>query len=306
MEVLSRLIGKLESSSKLHGIKIARSAPPISHLLFADDLFLFCRTKYQEVEALKQALNLFKNWSGLRINAGKLGFIFSRNSDHIQKQRCKEIMECDTLGPRATYLGNPSFLSCQKAKDFEFLKQGVIARLESWQSQLLPKAGKGVLIKSVVQVVPAYAMATFKMPQSFCDTLDGLVRRFWWTRGLQKRKFLALGAWDNFCCPKQCGGLDFRRFRDINASILANLTWDLFSKKNKLWVDILSSKYIKEDIWNLIAPKNCSWGFRSILSCKDIILKGHEILSESGRTLGSPPSLLSDQHQVMTWLLIIA
>lgn len=195
-------------------------------------------------------------------------------------------MGCGTLGPGATYLGNPLFLTRRKAKDFEYLKQRVITRLESWQSQLLSKAGKGVLIKSVVQALPAYAMATFKMPLSFCDNLDGLVRRFWWTGGLQKKKYLALGAWDSFCRPKQCGGLGFRRFRDINASLLANLAWDLFSKKNKLWVEVLSSKYVKnKDIWNLTTPKNCSWGFRSIISCKNIILKGACFVVGSGETI---------------------
>lgn len=91
-------------------------------------------------------------------------------------------MDCGTLRPGATYLGNPLFLTRRKAKDIGFSKQRVVARLESWQSQFLSKVGKCVLIRSVVQALPAYLMATFKMSLSFCDNLDGLVRRFWWTK----------------------------------------------------------------------------------------------------------------------------
>jgi hypothetical protein len=40
-EGLSALIRQAENRGELHGIKICRKAPIISHLLFADDCFLF-------------------------------------------------------------------------------------------------------------------------------------------------------------------------------------------------------------------------------------------------------------------------
>jgi hypothetical protein len=42
-EVLSRLFLKEEQLGNLHGIKIARNSPPISHLLFADDIIIFSK-----------------------------------------------------------------------------------------------------------------------------------------------------------------------------------------------------------------------------------------------------------------------
>lgn len=43
MEGLTRLIAKAKNDNRMHGIKIARQAPPITHLLFADDLMVFFR-----------------------------------------------------------------------------------------------------------------------------------------------------------------------------------------------------------------------------------------------------------------------
>ena len=45
-KVLSTLILKAEHSGQLHGCKISRSTPPISHLLFADDNFFLFSSLY--------------------------------------------------------------------------------------------------------------------------------------------------------------------------------------------------------------------------------------------------------------------
>ena len=51
-KILSRLILQAESSGDIHGIKIAHGAPPVSHLMFTDDTFLFCRATGQEWDVL--------------------------------------------------------------------------------------------------------------------------------------------------------------------------------------------------------------------------------------------------------------
>jgi len=48
-EGLSALIRKVERCEDLHGISICTHAPTISHLLFADDCFLFFKANEKEV-----------------------------------------------------------------------------------------------------------------------------------------------------------------------------------------------------------------------------------------------------------------
>lgn len=43
MELLSCILGKASSEGLFHCVKVARNAPPIKHLLFADDLMLFVK-----------------------------------------------------------------------------------------------------------------------------------------------------------------------------------------------------------------------------------------------------------------------
>lgn len=40
----------------IHGLRIATSAPPISHLLFADDCVIFTRASVAEAAVVKEAL----------------------------------------------------------------------------------------------------------------------------------------------------------------------------------------------------------------------------------------------------------
>uniref|UniRef100_A0A803P656 Reverse transcriptase domain-containing protein n=1 Tax=Cannabis sativa TaxID=3483 RepID=A0A803P656_CANSA len=63
-EVLSKLICKAEGRGLIHGIKIALSAPPISHLMFADDMILFARANNNEAEQLMECISTFEKWSG--------------------------------------------------------------------------------------------------------------------------------------------------------------------------------------------------------------------------------------------------
>jgi hypothetical protein len=63
-KILSRLILREENLGSLHGIKMASLCPPISHLLFADDVMLFSRANVQEASSLLNCLSTYSKWSG--------------------------------------------------------------------------------------------------------------------------------------------------------------------------------------------------------------------------------------------------
>lgn len=72
MEGLLAAINQACVHMVLHGNKICRAAPEISHLFFADDSILFCRATIEEVQALKDLLNKYERVSKQAIKLWKI------------------------------------------------------------------------------------------------------------------------------------------------------------------------------------------------------------------------------------------
>uniref|UniRef100_A0A803NX12 Reverse transcriptase domain-containing protein n=1 Tax=Cannabis sativa TaxID=3483 RepID=A0A803NX12_CANSA len=77
-EVLSKLITKADVQGLVHGIKIAQSAIPVSHLMFADDTILFSRAKMNEAKKLMECLSTYEKWSGQSCSKSKSSAFFRR------------------------------------------------------------------------------------------------------------------------------------------------------------------------------------------------------------------------------------
>ena len=110
-----------------------------------------------------------------------------------------------------------------------------------------------------------YAMSAFKVPHKICEELDAKVRKFWWKPRENKSRFLALKAWDHICQPKQCAGLGFGRFKDLNTALLSKIGWQFVSCPDKLYVKLLRAKYGRVEDWlRDIHVKNASWVWREL------------------------------------------
>jgi len=47
----------------------------------------------------------------------------------------------------------------------------------------LSKAGREVMIKSVLQAIPYYVMSIFRLPNSLLDEVEKMMNAFWWGHG---------------------------------------------------------------------------------------------------------------------------
>ncbi|KAL8088880.1 hypothetical protein AgCh_038591 [Apium graveolens] len=61
---LSSLIRKYEEKRWIHGIKICRKAPVVSHMLFADDSYVYCKANAAEGLKVMELLNIYESALG--------------------------------------------------------------------------------------------------------------------------------------------------------------------------------------------------------------------------------------------------
>ncbi|KAI5678664.1 hypothetical protein M9H77_09614 [Catharanthus roseus] len=60
-DLLSRMITRVEKENNIHGIKVCRTSPSISHLMYADDLTIFCGAELVEAANVQSVTNEFYN-----------------------------------------------------------------------------------------------------------------------------------------------------------------------------------------------------------------------------------------------------
>ncbi len=61
---------------------------------------------------------------------------------------------------------------------FAHLQERVWSKVKDWKEKLLSQARKEVLIKAVIQAIPAYTMNCFQLPVRLCKGIEAIMRRF--------------------------------------------------------------------------------------------------------------------------------
>ena len=181
-ERLSMLLHKAVRHKELKGVAASARGPRISHLFFADDSLIFERATVKECSEIQRVLQVYEESSSQQLNRNKTSLFFNHNTANGVKETIKAMFGAQVIKPHESYLGLPSLVGRSKRNTFTQLKQRVSNKLAGWKEKLLSSAGKEVLIKAVAQAVLSYTMSCFKLPNTLCDELIGMVRQFWWDR----------------------------------------------------------------------------------------------------------------------------
>lgn len=92
VEGLSTKIAKLEADSLIKGVPICYGAPPLRHLIFANDNLFFCRANASECIHVTNALYAYEVASRKKINLSKSKVCFSKNVKPPMKNQLNLIL----------------------------------------------------------------------------------------------------------------------------------------------------------------------------------------------------------------------
>lgn len=105
-------------SQHLHGILSCTNGVCISHILFADDSFIFSQATVVECQHLLQLLGCYKAASSQAINRQKMSIFFSQNKGLEVKADIQTLMGVRVMENCEKYLGLP--MVGGKSKEYNF------------------------------------------------------------------------------------------------------------------------------------------------------------------------------------------
>ncbi|XP_026428905.1 uncharacterized protein LOC113324834 [Papaver somniferum] len=235
MKWFSRTMVVAHHSKISKGISAARRAPPVNHILFADDCIIFTHANLTSVNNLLQVLQDFSSQSDQVINFDKSAIHFSNNLDPSICNTLSQILGVKPMDKNEKYLGSSLIIGNSKVKDFEDIQLAFERRLGNWQGTTMHQAGRTTMVKVVLNSIPTYQMSSFKIPKKLLKKLDSIQRRFWW--GYKSNIGTNLIFWKNMCTSKDLGGLAFRDSEMLKIMLyLQNFLHIGSEKNNTSWV----------------------------------------------------------------------
>ncbi|KAK5771326.1 hypothetical protein PVK06_047524 [Gossypium arboreum] len=162
------------------------------------------------------------------------------------------------------YLRLPNMVGRNKKASFQNLKDRMKKKIDGWSIRFLSEGGKEVFIKSVRQAMPTYSIACFLLPKSLCSGLDSIIAKFWWQKGLGRRR-IHWCDWKMMSAVKEEGGKCFWNLEKFNIALLAKQRWRLITSPDSLLAQVLKAKYFPMfDILNASFRTTPSYTWKSI------------------------------------------
>lgn len=175
-DLLSRIIAKSEAERKISGVKVTKVIPYITHLMYADNLLIYCKVDKDEALEVKRWLELYCSWTSQKINWDKFEVHFSSNMSGREKREICGLMSMKECAHSSKYFENPFSRFSNKVEAFSNLKDRFASKLNGWKQRHLSMVGQNTLIKSVALAIPTFHKQAFLLPISICDRLDKLCR----------------------------------------------------------------------------------------------------------------------------------
>nr|XP_026429227.1 uncharacterized protein LOC113325233 [Papaver somniferum] len=215
-EVLSRNLiqmvkeGKIQAMVQRHGVKP-------SHLLFADDIFVFCNGHKKSLDKLMELLMSYQSASGQVINKQKSKFFVGGTTDSKRKKITDQMqMELSEFPDK--YLD-------------VILGPGRVKVHQVW----------GV----VEMIYPVYTMFVYKWPKVIIHECERIIRNFLWTGDPSEKKLVTV-KWEEINAQIAEGGLGLRRLEVINKALLMTLLWRILTEDEE-WTRFMKDKFMNKN-----------------------------------------------------------
>ncbi|XP_074298092.1 uncharacterized protein LOC141628905 [Silene latifolia] len=279
----------------------------LSHLMFADDLLLFCKGDVKSIMVILRSFSTFSHASGLQMNPTKTNAFFNGVPNDIKHEILQISGVHEGLLP-FRYLGVPITCGRMSKMDCSILVEKLITHIRSFGSKKLSYSGRLVLVFSVLTAFYNYWMNIFVIPKGVLNKVNSFCRNYLWDG---RPDFIRCPrvSWEKICSHKSEGGLGLRDSHIWNIAAMGKLVWWIYYNPDRLWVKCVNQIYLKGQNWDDYQPgTDISWGWKSVLDTKGYTIQsGYEILRQKFQTVTWDTQIWNTwcipKHQFIAWLV---
>lgn len=161
MEYLTRILKKMSDLPDFKYHHMCKSLK-LTHLIFTDDLIIFCKGDYRSIARVMEALHTFSDVIGLIVNVDKSNNFLASIDDTTKKEILASTgFSFGTLTIR--YLGLPLFSKCSKMECHQLVGK-ITSRINITYSKCLSHAGRLQIINIVLFSIYNFWGPVFILP----------------------------------------------------------------------------------------------------------------------------------------------
>ncbi|XP_026410824.1 uncharacterized protein LOC113306055 [Papaver somniferum] len=178
-DLLIRTLSRMIQDRTIQPMVSGNGVQP-SHILFADDIFLFCNGDKRNIRKLLNFLRDYQMSSGQRVNFEKSKCFIGGTSELRKVQ-----LENDCNMPLSTfpdkYLGVMLTPGCIKSSHIWGYVEQIQENLVGWKGKLLSFQERLILVKHILCSIPIYNMSAYKWPKKVIQDVVRMIRNLLWT-----------------------------------------------------------------------------------------------------------------------------
>lgn len=190
-----------------------------------------------------EGLHLVQVAAGMLVNIDKSTITCSNLSEQeILRMANKLPFRTLDIDDGLKYLGFHLKPNAYLKADWHWLIAKLEQRLHGWSHKWLSRAGRLVLVKSVLEAIPVYWMSLAWIPTGVLEQIRRLCFAFLW-KGMSELRALVWVRWEKIAVPKALGGWGLKNIFLFAKALGAKVSWRLIHTQS-LWTRVVYHKYI--------------------------------------------------------------
>jgi hypothetical protein len=249
---------------------------------YADDTIIMLPAEADQLQVLKELLQEYSDFTGLKVNYHKSSLI-PINISQAEAEVLSSQIQCSIASMPFPYLGIPMGTTKPTIRDLSPLTDRIERRLTA-SASFLSYGDRLILVNSVLSSMPIHYLSTLHIPDGAIEVIDRARRNCLWRKKKDDDKAHSLASWEMICKPKNKGGLGIINLKIQNKCLMLKQLHKFYNNVDLPWVKLIRNSYYYKEVPHAVTICGSFW-WRNIMKLIDTYRKMTHCNLGNGETI---------------------